>query len=470
MDKVSHQEITEEERPEDDNSYPVDPRTTNLRWVVVLLASFLVFGNDYCYDLPQALQTPIQEKFGISEVEFNLLYSVYSLPNILLPFIGGYILDYFGIKAGVLLYNILIITGQVLFTIGCYTNNYQLLIIGRSVFGTGAESLNVAQSTIVTMWFRGKELSTALGISLCICRLGSSLNSYLSPLFFEKSNSLGNVSFIGLIFIVISLLCGFVLIRMDSKYLKGVEYENNEKIELKDIKKLKLNFWTLYMNAILCFMSFFSFLNISNKYLQQRFSLSPTLAGGLLVIPYSVAGILTPILSIIIDKKGKKATLLIVTCLILSFNHFSVAELAGCSECLSIVPSLILFGIFFAFYTSLLIPCISIIAEERVLGTAMGIIYSGQNTGLAIGPLIVGSILKDESRLLAGYKSMSYFLGGCAFMASIAAVANWWLDMKYHDGMLQKKMSELESPERKSEIEIGVFISGSDSTKETPDE
>jgi len=94
---------------------------------------------------------------------------------------------------------------------------------------------------------------------------------------------------------------------MDEKYLKDETYTCEEKIEIKDIKKLKKNFWLLYSNAILCFMSFFSFLNISNKYIQKRFNLSSTVAGGLLIIPYSVAGVLTPILSIFVDKKGKKS-------------------------------------------------------------------------------------------------------------------------------------------------------------------
>jgi len=435
-----------------------NPRDTYLRWIVVLLASFLVFGNDYCYDLPQALEVPLQEKFNINEVKYNLLYTVYSLPNIILPFVGGYILDYFGVKVGIILYNLLIITGQSLFTLGCYTGNYNLLILGRSVFGTGAESLNVAQSMIVTMWFKGKELSTALGISLCICRLGSSLNNYLSPLFFEKFHSLGHVSFIGLFFVVISLLCGFGLIHMDEKYLKDETYSCEEKIEIKDIKKLKKNFWLLYSNAILCFMSFFSFLNISNKYIQKRFGLTSTVAGGLLIIPYSVAGVLTPILSIFVDKKGQKATLLILTCFILSYNHFSLAAIPDSNDgSYAIVLPLILFGVFFAFYTALLIPCISIIADEKVLGTAMGIIYSGQNTGLAIGPLVVGSILSDESKLLTSYPEMSTILGMTSFIAACFAIANWYYDKRYNNGQLQKSMKELESPAKipsSSDVEV----------------
>mmetsp|Transcript_26194 Transcript_26194/g.23054 ORF Transcript_26194/g.23054 Transcript_26194/m.23054 type:complete len:297 (-) Transcript_26194:511-1401(-) len=296
-------------------------------------------------------------------MEYNLLYSVYSLPNIVLPFVGGYLLDYFGIKFGVILYNGLICVGQLLFCLGCHLGNYSLLILGRAVFGIGAESLNVAQSTIVNKWFLNKELSTALGISLCICRLGSSLNSYLSPIFFQEYRSTSLVSLIGLIWVLISFFCGLALIYMDNKYLKNETVENNETVSCKDFKKLNPSFWMLYANGILCFLSFFSFLNIANKYLQLRFQFSSTTAGGLLTIPYVTAGILTPIISNCVDRKGKKASLLIISCSLLAFIHFFFAAIPNCNQCNSSLVPLVLYGIFFALYTSLLISSVSIITD-----------------------------------------------------------------------------------------------------------
>ena len=39
----------------------------------------------------------------------------------------------------------------------------------------------MAQSALVTQWFRGKELAMALGINLSVARLGSVVNNTLSP-------------------------------------------------------------------------------------------------------------------------------------------------------------------------------------------------------------------------------------------------------------------------------------------------
>jgi hypothetical protein len=50
---------------------------------------------------------------------------------------------------------------------------------GRLIFGMGAESLNVAVTTALARWFRGKELSFAFGLNLTASRLGTfaALNS-----------------------------------------------------------------------------------------------------------------------------------------------------------------------------------------------------------------------------------------------------------------------------------------------------
>jgi len=54
----------------------------------------------------------------MSFFECNLLYSLYSLPNFILPFIGGIIVDkYIGKRFGILMFTIIIGIGQFLFSL-----------------------------------------------------------------------------------------------------------------------------------------------------------------------------------------------------------------------------------------------------------------------------------------------------------------------------------------------------------------
>jgi MFS family permease len=69
---------------------------------------------------------------------------------------------------------------------GGYYKKYWLMLVGRVVFGLGGESMSVAQSAIVSMWFKGKELAFALGINLSVSRLGSVLNSNTIPSLYDN--------------------------------------------------------------------------------------------------------------------------------------------------------------------------------------------------------------------------------------------------------------------------------------------
>ena len=55
-----------------------------------------------------------------------------------------------------------IILGQAILAIGCSVYSISLMIIGRIIFGLGGESIYIAQSTLVSEYFKENELSFAL--------------------------------------------------------------------------------------------------------------------------------------------------------------------------------------------------------------------------------------------------------------------------------------------------------------------
>lgn len=105
--------------------------------------------NYYAYDIPAALNTPLQQYLGTPDDEYNyfinVLYSVYSLPNIILPWFGGYLIDSFGTKRLLVVLSGLVCAGQVLFSMGVQGKIGWLMIFGRVLFGAG-ECLGVAVS------------------------------------------------------------------------------------------------------------------------------------------------------------------------------------------------------------------------------------------------------------------------------------------------------------------------------------
>lgn len=98
-----------------------------------------------------------------------------------LPAIGGHLIDHYDVKKVLFGLSFIVCLGQTLFSVGVYLKDVRLMIFGRFIFGIGGESIAVSESTIVTSWFTGKELAFALGMNLCVARLGSVANSIFSP-------------------------------------------------------------------------------------------------------------------------------------------------------------------------------------------------------------------------------------------------------------------------------------------------
>jgi MFS family permease len=117
---------------------------TKIIWVALALACFLLFGDAYAFDNPMALQSTIQEEMDLSNLQFNMLYSIYSLPNIILPFFGGILIDKIGVRVSILIFSTVLIFGQGIVVAGGYSLSYMTMLIGRGIFGMGSESLNAA--------------------------------------------------------------------------------------------------------------------------------------------------------------------------------------------------------------------------------------------------------------------------------------------------------------------------------------
>ena len=87
-----------------------------VRWLMLSLTSMLMMGSYYCYDNPAALYKNLQARFYFEDkfdYYFDLLYSVYSLPNIVLPMAGWLLVDRLGVNFALNLFACAILIGQV---------------------------------------------------------------------------------------------------------------------------------------------------------------------------------------------------------------------------------------------------------------------------------------------------------------------------------------------------------------------
>ncbi|CAD8096870.1 unnamed protein product [Paramecium sonneborni] len=436
--------------------YKLPLQKTWVQWLALGLACFLLFGDAYAFDNPMALQSTIQTEMNLNNVQFNMLYSIYSAPNIILPFFGGILIDKIGVRVSILIFSSILILGQSIVVIGGYTLSYGTMLAGRCIFGIGSESLNAAQAAIMSQWFQGGQVSLALGLCLSIPKLGSAMNSLVSPLIQANHGELGFTFLVGLFIVIFSWFCGLVLIYLDKKNeelmklwkeLNPIEvnndikevssaqemslqirksestesdrsisllddeddddkeddkeeevtnHETKEEIKLSDLKYLDGSYWILSCIIMLSEALFVPFLDNGNAFFQVKFGFSQQSAGVLLTIPYVFAACVTPFVGIYGDKIRQRSLLIVLTTIIFIITHLCLLLIYCNSACgVSALPLLSL-GLCFSFYSAILIPSIPLVVKSQMIGTAFGLLGVMQNTALALFPLITGSLYNSH--------------------------------------------------------------------------
>ncbi|KAG5897440.1 hypothetical protein JTB14_002701 [Gonioctena quinquepunctata] len=407
----------DDDRPKGCLNFFCHPLGTGHRFVALIFMCFLSFGSYFCYDNPAALQDHMKQDLNLTETQYTVLYSVYSWPNVVLNFIGGFLIDrVFGIRLGSNIYVGLTLLGQIGFASGAFFNQYWLMLVGRFIFGIGGESLTVAQNNYAVLWFKGKELNMVFGLQLSFARVGSTVNflvmeslyKYVVDSSSNPQHVVGIVLFISCVTCLFSFACSLIMGLFDKRAEEITRRNDNmtrEVVKLTDVKDFKASFWLVCVICVLFYCAIFPFITIAKDFFMKRFEMSPEDANTLSSIIYIISGVSSPILGLIIDKIGMNVTWISVGVSVTMGAH---ALLAFTS--LSPYVGIAFMGMAYSILASSLWPLVSMIIPEYQLGTAYGVAGSIQNLGLAVISIFTGLIIDHF-----GYTVLEIF-----FMCSLA--------------------------------------------------
>lgn len=243
-------------------------------YVTKLICILFIPGSYFCFDNPAALQDDFIKELDLNTTTFAWIYAIYSWPNVVLCFIGGYLIDrVFGIRLGTIIYLFILVVGQLLFATGGLLKAYWLMIVGRFVFGIGAESLAVAQNNYAVLWFKGKELNMVFGLQLSFARVGSTVNFLvMEPIYgvvkqyYTGHTAIGVVLLLAGTTCIMSFICALILGWMDKRaqrILNRSDNVNGEAAQLKDIFTFKSTFWMVSIICVAYYVAIFPFIALS---------------------------------------------------------------------------------------------------------------------------------------------------------------------------------------------------------------
>ena len=418
------------------------------RWAALAIVSvtmmFAYFFTDVMSPL-EPLLTAAKEDGGLglgwTSDEYGFFSGSYGFFNVFLGllFIGGIILDKFGIRFTGLMSTILMFGGALIkwwAVSNTFTGElfgYQMQVIwaclGFALYGVGAEIAGITVSKVIVKWFTGHELALAMGAQVALARFGTAAALSFALPFAKNMGAVSASIGLGAAMLCIGMLSFIVYNIMDKKEDAAVAAsatEPEEGFKFSDLKLLFCNkgFWYITLLCLMFYAGVFPFLKFATKLMVIKYGVAEDIAGTIpSMLPYGTI-VLTPLFGYVYDKVGKGATLMIIGSVLLSVVH-AVFALPEVNAVAVAIVMMVLLGIAFGLVPSAMWPSVPKIIPMQLLGTAYAMIFYIQNIGLSMVPIWIGKINQantDEATGLIDYTQTMTTFAGFGVVAIVIAV------------------------------------------------
>lgn len=156
-----------------------------LACVVVAVISTIATSNFTNYHLISTDTKEMMAQYSLSAADIGALFQAYSLPNIVMVFVGGCLLDFFGVITASVAFSGLILIGSIIFALAPIGSSWTMpvLLLGRFVIGLGGESVFAAASVMCARWFKDSTLNLAMGVLQAWVQIfGSAFIFWIGPI------------------------------------------------------------------------------------------------------------------------------------------------------------------------------------------------------------------------------------------------------------------------------------------------
>lgn len=128
-----------------------------------------------------AIGSSILSYFSLDEEDLAWLFTMYSAPNIVLVFLGGVLIDKYGLVRTSLVFNAIMTLGTIVCAATPRDSSWTLpyLLFGRFLLGVGGSCICVCASAMIARWFKHSSLTFALGFNSAVVQLVGSAPAFV---------------------------------------------------------------------------------------------------------------------------------------------------------------------------------------------------------------------------------------------------------------------------------------------------
>jgi MFS family permease len=371
---------------------------SNKRWLMLAMIFLAPFSFLFSMQAAPPLFPAIIKDFNLSHAEVAGIMLFVALPAVFLSIPGGFLTDRYGNKRLAIVGLVLVFLGNLL-TAAAPT--FGILQAGRAIVGIGGAFLFSAAPPLLFQWFSGRELGLAMGIWALTMPLATTLSF----------NLLGRVELAydwraG--FWIATILAAIILVLFT--VLTEEKRAAHAGFSLAALKKR--NIWVLAFIWGAFNMAAIS-LTSWGKTIFIDFKGTPPLEADFLASLLMLLAFTTPLTGYIAGRLGRRRPLILLAML-------------GVMVSLALVPSvggvlLVLLLVVLGLFAALAPPAIFALPPELIghenAGLGFGVLNTGLNVGVVLGPLIVGWALDMTHSEVVVFSLMSFFAALAALLA-----------------------------------------------------
>lgn len=299
-------------------------------------------------------------------------------------------------------------------------------MVGR-LFLSLSELLGVVLHAMLTKWFPKTEIAFPLGFLVSICRIGSVMNTLITPAVYSSTQELWIPSIYAMVISIFGLIALIIVINSST----SASYEGHHPTEnthsgefISSVKSFTRVSWALFVTKMLLAASFFVFMNQINDHLYSVFGFTNVEAGKIVLIIYLSGVFFIPLIGKLIDNFGKRAEFIVLSAVLLIAGHTLFIVLAEGSSMYPVIMPLTLMGVFYALFTGVVWPSIPLVVKEKHLGAGYGMAIAMQNTLMVTVSYANGMLEDDSKENMFGYFYSEIFLCCLAVLGLISSI---WL-------------------------------------------
>jgi MFS family permease len=355
------------------------------RWVILAILFLVRLAMPFQFQSVAAVAPLLSSTFDLNLADIGFLIGLYFTPGIMLALPGGAIGQKFGDKATVLAALALMLIGSLAMAFG---GTWHWQIAGRLVSGAGGVLLTVQLTKMVTDWFAGKEIATAMGAFVNSWPAGVALSLVILPM-------IGTGYGVKAVFLFVSALIvlgALLALAYQSPPQAAVAAASRARLDRSAIMALSVAglIWGLFNAAFAIVFSFGPTMLVERGWTIAQ-------AGPAISIVLWIAVFSVPLGGFLADRFGRPQTMLVAASVLFAALMLILAHSPA------VIVTLIAIGIVSGQPAGPIMSLPSRVLEPATRALGMGLFYTIYYAAMMIGPMIAGSAAKWSGSAAAAF-------------------------------------------------------------------